>query len=806
MMRFIPRQTPGEPADLTALAPYEGVVARLLQARGVRTAQQAENFLHPDLSMLHDPMLMQGMEDALRILAQAKADKTPTVVYGDYDVDGICAAAILTDALRRYGIDAAPHTPLRAEGYGLNCDAVRELATTYRLMVTVDLGITNHEEVRLAQSLGMTVIVTDHHGLGLEMSPADVAMNPLLGDYPFPRLCGAGVAFKLATALLGLENCHRYLDLAALATVADIVPLRDENRVIVSCGLPVIAAAKRPGIRALLDVAGNPNPVTSDTLGYQLGPRINAAGRLGDANMAVELLLTTDTAKAQRLASQLDDWNTDRKNEETRLVNAAKKAAEGHDFAAEKALIVTGDGWHAGVIGLAAGRLCTQYSCPVCVLSREDGMLHGSLRSVPGVHIHNCLKECDDLLTRYGGHEQAAGVTLPAENEEAFRQRLQAAVAKYDESLFLPAQLYDEEVTLEECTRDLHQQLTLLAPFGCENPSPLLLVRDAMPIEHRAVGNEGAHLKLSLRQQQRILPGIAFSMGSLAARMPDRVDAVFALDINEFRGETSLQAQVKAIRPVRESQLEQLSQSDDIRQQEALLSHLTSGFALLAGKTAAEGEYSYFTPDTTADELNAVAAEGKRGLLILTHCNHTALKLYSLCSDLILCQRGQPDPRCFATLMHQPRWECIEGHWRDVYLADGEVFPGQVDLLKRQLPGATVHVLPRSQALADLCAVLDAGDDACRRLYKALRTVVFRTAAEAAAYAGLTVPQTEAALCAFHQLGLVDHQSSPFAYTLLPPVKCNLSDSWMLGVLRKVGDAAPNAPGRPEALRPLSAP
>ena len=412
-------------------------------------------------------------------------------------------------------------------------------------------------------------------------------------------------------------------------------------------------------------------------------------------------------------------------------------------------------------------------------------MLHGSLRSVPGVHIHNCLKECDDLLTRYGGHERAAGVTLPAENEEAFRQRLQDAVAKYDEALFLPAQLYDEAVSLPECTRELHQQLALLAPFGCENPSPLLLVEDAWPIEHRAVGNEGAHLKLSLRQNERILPGIAFSMGSLAARMPDRVDAVFALDINEFRGETTLQAQVKALRPVRESLMEQLSLPDSIRQQEALLSHLTSGFTLLAGKSAAGGEYDYVMPNATPDELTAAARESRRGLLILTHANRTAHSLLCLNPDLTLCDRGLPDPRCFATLMHQPRWECLTGHWRQVFLADGEAFPGQAALLRQQLPDAEIRILPRTDALTALCASLDAGDDLCRRLYKALRSMVFRSAAEAAAYTGMTAPQVETALHAFRQLGLIEYQERPFGYTLLPPVKCNLSDSWILGAVRK---------------------
>ena len=383
-----------------------------------------------------------------------------------------------------------------------------------------------------------------------------------------------------------------------------------------------------------------------------------------------------------------------------------------------------------------------------------------------------------------GGHEQAAGVTLPAENEEAFRQRLQAAVAKYDEALFLPAQLYDEAVSLSECTRELHQQLALLAPFGCENPSPLLLVEDAWPIEHRAVGSEGAHLKLSLRQNERILPGIAFSMGSLAARMPDRVDAVFALDINEFRGETTLQAQVKALRPVRDSLMEQLSQPDGIRQQEALLNHLTGGFALLAGKPTPKGEYGYF--NASVEDLTAAARESARGLLILTHTNATAYQLMQLNPDLTLCDRGLPDPRCFATLMHQPRWETLQGHWRQVFLADGEAFPGQVSLLRQQLPDAVIHVLPRTPALADLCASLDAGDDLCRRLYKAMRTMVFRSAAEAAAYAGMTAPQVETALHAFSQLGLISYQERPFGYTLLPPVKCRMDDSEVVRYLRAI--------------------
>ena len=471
MLRFIPRQArPLDGRAAAALRPYEGVTARLLYARGITDAAQADAFLNPSLDRLHDPLRMHGMAEALDILTDARRKGLAVAVYGDYDVDGICACALMTQALRRFGLRADPHTPLREEGYGLNLAAVNQLAKDYRVLVTVDLGITNHEEVRLAQRLGMRVIVTDHHGLGLEASPADAALNPLLGDYPFRRLCGTGVAFKLAQALLGLDACRDYLDLAALATVADIVPLEDENRILVSLGLKAIAGRKRAGMRALLRVSGDPDPVDSEALGYRLGPRLNAAGRLDDAGKGVRLMMTDDPAEADRLAEELDALNTERRAAEQQLVKAAQAQAAGHDFIGEKALIVRGRDWHVGVIGLAAGRLCQQYYCPTCVLSEHEGLLHGSLRSIPGVHIHECLKTCDDLLLRYGGHEQAAGVTLEADRYEAFCERLQSAVGRAEESCFVPVQPYDAELTLSDCTDALLDEISRMAPFGCWQP------------------------------------------------------------------------------------------------------------------------------------------------------------------------------------------------------------------------------------------------------------------------------------------------------------------------------------------------
>lgn len=786
LLRFVPRD--GREMDertAAALRPYAGVTAELLYSRGIEDACRADTFLHPSLEQLHDPMLMHGMAQAVAILQEARDQKLPAVVYGDYDVDGICACALLTMALRRFGVDAHPHTPLREEGYGLNKAAVEALAKDYRVLVTVDLGITNHEEVRLAQSLGMRVIVTDHHGLGLEESPADAVMNPLLGEYPFRKLCGTGVAFKLAQALLGVEACEDYLDLAALATVADIVPLTDENRVLVSLGLKTIAGRKRPGMRALLRVSGEPSPIDSDVLGYRLGPRLNAAGRLDDAGKGVRLMMTDDPAEAEQLAEELDILNTERKAAEQKLVKAAEEKAAEHDFIRERALIVCGENWHVGVIGLAAGRLCQKYYCPACVLSESDGMLHGSLRSVPGVHIHNCLKACDDLLERYGGHEQAAGVTLKAENYAAFCERLQAQVAKADDSCFIPAQPYDAELTLSDCTDALLDEMNLMAPFGCGNPAPLLLARGLHPEEKRAVGTEGAHLKLTLRQEGRMMGGIAFSMGHMANDLPDRVDAVFSLGRNTFRGTTTLQLEVKALAPVQTARKEAFARPDGAPQQAALLNALLDAFALQAGKEWPDTE---IIQGCTWNDLETALAGGLRGHLVVARTNETAYRALEW-GDLDACAHAPTDPRGFATLLTEPVLSIVTGHWRHVWLLDGEMCMGEAALWRSRLLQAQVHVLEGSQSLRALAQAVDAGDAPYRTLYKALRTGAYRSLSQLAQATGLTEVQTAAGLNAFHQLGLIAFAPSPFRYTLCPAQKCSLGDSPVLGALRALYNA-----------------
>ena len=614
MLRFVRRDArPFDAAARSALRPYDGVLAELLYARGVTDAAQAERFLHPQLTDLRNPLEMSGMPAAVALLEQARAEGWRTVVYGDYDADGVCAAAIATEALRLYGINAQPHIPLRAEGYGLNLTAVESLARDYQLLMTVDLGITNAAEVARARELGLRVLVTDHHQPGLYPCPADAVVNPLLGKEPFSRLCGAGVAYQLASALLGADVATQWLDLAAFATVADIVPLLEENRVLVALGLPRIG--ERPGLRALMDAAGCRAPLSTETVAYQLAPRINAAGRIADANVSVRLLLTRDPAEAEALARRLDAANTERKRLEAEATAEASAQAETHDFVRRRMLFVRGKGWSAGVVGLVAGKLNRRFGVPVCAFSDEGELLHGSLRGIPGVNLARCLQTCDDLLLRYGGHEMAAGVTLNADNDDAFRERLERAVrGSAGDDAFVPAQAYDLPLSLSEVNDALLDALLQLEPFGCGNPAPVFLTGDARLERRRACGSGGAHLQITLRQGDRLLSGIAFGMGAEASRLPDAVDAAYTLAREEYMGAVAIKCHVEALRPEVRALAAGLVASPDAPFESAFLRALRDGLNAfppsVAGNTAPDAEVNKaisFAGDALVARLTGVA-------------------------------------------------------------------------------------------------------------------------------------------------------------------------------------------------------
>ena len=765
MLRLVPRS----PENLgKTIAGLPGWVSDLLRARGVDTPEKADFFLHPDLKRLHDPFAMQDMDRACAIIRENVESDEAILVYGDYDVDGITATAILTETLAEMGARVDWRIPKRSEGYGLNADAVREIAAGHRLLITVDCGITNHEEVRLAQSLGMQVIVTDHHELADTPSPADAALNPLLGDYPFRRLCGAGVALKLTQALMGMEAVERRLDLAVLATVADMVPLADENRIIVREGLRRIAETERPGLRALLEVSEVPETVNAGHVGFQLAPRLNAGGRLEDAAQGVRLLTTRDPEEAGRIALHLNELNGVRRAMETEITAQAEQTLLAEtDFLTDRVLIVMGEGWNRGVIGLAAGKLCEKYHFPTVVLSADGEEAVGSCRSIRGVHIQRALMACKDLLIRFGGHEMAAGLTIRRELVPELRRRLNEAVAaQCDPLCYIPTQEYDTELRLGQVDLGLVEELSLLQPTGLGNPNPLFLTRDAQLQASRRVGNAGQHLKLTLAQGETVRDGIAFQQGDLAEKGLERVDAVYTPERNEFRGSVSAQLQVAALCPA--------AGSAPLPGGEGLLERSLQEIFHLASNI---NKIPVRLQRIRAAQLRALAESG-RNLLLIGHGRPRAadaLSRYPLDTAF-----GQvEDVRAFNTLLFAPEEEQLRDVWRHIVLLDGEVLPGEKEMLRSRCPRAEILALEPCDETAAWVRGLAMTDETLRGVYRLLQGRWY-SLEQLTAETGLTRGQTVTALQIFREAGLADYSLAPWRVTLLP---------WK--VKRAIGEASP---------------
>lgn len=749
-------------------------LSALLRSRGVDTLEKAERFLHPDLSQLHDPLLMPGMDKAVRLIREAAAEGAPVIIYGDYDVDGVCATSILLETLSDMGVKADFRIPSRhGEGYGLNQEAVRRMAEDHRLLITVDCGVTNHEEVRLAQMLGMTVIVTDHHQLADTPSPADVVLNPLLGDYPFRRLCGAGVALKLTQALLGMEAVTRRLELAALATVADIVPLIDENRVIVKEGLRMMAETARPGLKAMMLLGGVTPPVNAGHVGFRLAPRINAGGRLEDASQGVILLTTRDAEEAERIAAHLEQNNQQRQALEQEITQAAQAAIRTSvDFFEDRIIIVQGEGWNSGVIGLAAGRICERYHFPTIVLSRQEDVAVGSCRSIPGVNIHAMLSTCKDLFLRFGGHEQAAGLTMKAEWVPELRRRLNLAIRENcDPACYIPAKEYDLPLPLSQVNLELIDRLELLQPTGYGNPSPVFLLRDGQVQLMRRVGRERQHLKLSLLDGDSVRDGIAFSMGDMAEAGLERVDAVFTPERNEFMGRVTAQLQVQAMRPAEGFAA--------LPGPEVLFRGLLQEIVALAANNIKIPEPLLTTTSAAVKKL----MKPGRGVLLIAHERERAAA-FLVDGGADVAVGAVRDERAFNTVLCAPDLSRLRDVWQEIVLLDGDVLPGEAAAIQAKCPRARLKCLRANPTMAAQIASLALPDEPLRALYRRLRAGGNLALAALARDTGLTEAQVLTGLTAFHQVKLAEFSLEPFALRLLPPVKCSMADSAVIRYLR----------------------
>lgn len=561
-------------ARLTA-AGFHPVVARLLALRGIRSREEAERFLEPKLAHLADPAELPGCEEAAARILRAIRDGRKITVFGDYDVDGTTATALLCRSIRLLGGQADFYIPCRIEeGYGLNAAAVEALAERgTQLLVTVDCGVSGHEEVSLARRCGMEVVVTDHHCLPATLPEADVIVHPLLraGNENGAPLSGAGVAFKVAWQLFRLaaksdrlaDEARNFLvhatGLAAVGTIADVIPLQEENRVLVYCGLYALAKAPFLGLKALLEVAGLPpiQPRDSEKVAYQIAPRLNAAGRLSHAHLAADLLLTDCPRRARQLAEELNELNRQRQALEEEITRDCWHLYYEEGWQEERAVVLSSDRWHPGVIGIVAGRLAEQLGRPVVLIARDGNRQRpaiGSARGVPGFDVFAALESCRHLFVTFGGHEGAGGFTLPDQNIPAFREAFLAWAAENPTHLPGQGMLHIEaEVPLGVLVPELVSQLERLGPFGHGNLRPLFCaagVRLVYPPE--PCGTSGQHLRMLISQGTTRLRAIAFRkihwLEALSAQRGP-IDIVFYPTIDEYQGLRSVSLQLVDWRP-----------------------------------------------------------------------------------------------------------------------------------------------------------------------------------------------------------------------------------------------------------------
>lgn len=536
-------------------------VAQVLMNRGYSNEVEAHGFLYNDIEQLIDPFLLNDMEKAVQRIAVAIADNELITVYGDYDVDGISACSLVLLILKELGARLAFHIPDRQnEGYGLNHEALKAISEQgCSLIITVDCGISSLQEVAEISS-DLDMIITDHHQPPEKLPAAFAVINPKRQDSTYPEqvLAGVGVAFKLCQALFlrlrsaaDRQKLMAYCDLVALGTVADIVPLIGENRILVKIGLEQINRRSNLGIRELMDVAQVKVPADTDMIGFRLAPRLNAAGRMAHAKAGVELLTTTDEVLARELAQSLDSENRLRQEVEQQIVSAAEETLRAIDIAAQKVIVVAGENWHAGVIGIVASRLVQRYFRPVVVISICEGIGKGSCRSIPAFDMVDALTFATDALVKFGGHHQAAGLTILSENIGLLQEKLnEYAVNHLSDQDYVPQLRIDSLMALNEINDSFMEQLACLAPFGAGNPKPVFACRKVVLQEIRLMGQKKQHLRLKVRQNRIVSPVIAFGMGDFAELIAPQqaVDVAFFPEYNVFNGSTTLQLRAQDIR------------------------------------------------------------------------------------------------------------------------------------------------------------------------------------------------------------------------------------------------------------------
>ena len=529
------------------------ILSRLLINRGITTKNKAEKFLHPSLDNLIDPFLLPGIKKAVERIRKAKEKKEKILIYGDYDVDGITAVCLCLIVLKELGLNVDFHIPERlTEGYGLSKEAIRlAQAENVNLIITVDCGITNSEEVLFARGLGIDIIITDHHLPEDGKKPESlVTIDPMVGECPeeLKHLAGVGVAYKLMQALTN-DNLNQHLDLVALGTIADLVPLTGENRIFAKEGLKIIKEAKKEGIKELLNVSKlTDKEINSYHIGFLLGPRINAAGRVASAKKAVELLLTKSSEKANTIAQELDQQNQERRKIQKKIFEEACTLIKKEKMDSNYSIVLVREGWHPGVAGIVASKVVEKFYRPTIILCLEKGIAKGSGRSIENFHLFHAVKKCKDLLLSCGGHKLAIGLTLKAENVPQFKKRLEEEAKKsLSEDDFRKKINIDSLLSFSEISHSFLDDLKKLAPFGRGNSRPVFASQNLKV--GKFLRKNSQHLFCSLAEKGSYLEAAGFGMAKTINLSPDDVvDIAYYPQINDWQGMNRIQLNLKDIK------------------------------------------------------------------------------------------------------------------------------------------------------------------------------------------------------------------------------------------------------------------
>jgi len=565
--------TPENEEAVPALQEQLGVpekIARLLTLRGIDSYEKAEAYFRPDLSQIHDPFLMKDMDKATERLAKAIRGRERILIYGDYDVDGTTSTAILYIFLKEFGVEVDFYIPHRfKEGYGINEEGIQHaIDTETDLIVSVDCGITAVEETEKAKEHGIDMIICDHHNVGDSIPDAVAVLDPKREDcdYPFKGLSGAGVGFKLLQGTikklgLGDQLAHKLLDLVAISIASDIVPIEDENRILMREGLKQINTEPRVGVKALLDLINlDVGSITTSNIVFSIGPRINAAGRMGDASKAVQLLISDTPAEAKSRAHELESINVARRDKDSKTMEEAKAMVdENYDLEDISSMVLHHPDWHLGVIGIVASRLVDAYGRPAVMLSTVDGKIKGSARSIDGFNIYEAFKQCEDLLEQFGGHEYAAGLTIAKENLEEFRRRInEIAADNLSAEDFTPELKIDCELDLSNVNMRFWKLLSQFEPFGPGNLRPIFVSRDVRVVGVPTIVGKG-HLKMKVAQNgSGTFDVIGFNMHEylpvIRNSEDQKMNIAYSLEENEWNGRRTLQIRLRDVQMQDEEQ------------------------------------------------------------------------------------------------------------------------------------------------------------------------------------------------------------------------------------------------------------